>query len=296
MTEKVEQVKVASGFGKRNANKKRIEEEEAELEALIKANKPSEEDEENQEVESDSLDETSEDSEPESAEEKTFKKRYGDLRRHAQKKENDLQKQIDELKQQLEASTKKELKYPKSEEELSAWMKKYPDVAKIVETIAMKKANETASDYESKFKAIDEMKLEAQREKAEAELMRIHPDFEQIRDTDEFHTWVEEQPKWIQEALYDNDTDAMSASRAIDLYKADKGISKGKKSSKDKDAAKSIGTRSQRSSPEGDESKSFIKESDVARWSAVEYEKRADEVAEAIRSGKFVYDLSGSAR
>jgi hypothetical protein len=296
MTEKVEQVKVASGFGKRNANKKRIEEEEAELEALIKANKPSEEDEENQEVESDSLDETSEDSEPESAEEKTFKKRYGDLRRHAQKKENDLQKQIDELKQQLEASTKKELKYPKSEEELSAWMKKYPDVAKIVETIAMKKANETASDYESKFKAIDEMKLEAQREKAEAELMRIHPDFEQIRDTDEFHTWVEEQPKWIQEALYDNDTDAMSASRAIDLYKADKGISKGKKSSKDKDAAKSIGARSQRSSPEGDESKSFIKESDVARWSAVEYEKRADEVAEAIRSGKFVYDLSGSAR
>ena len=296
MTEKVEQVKVASGFGKRNANKKRIEEEEAELEALIKANKPSEEDEENQEVESYSLDETSEDSEPESAEEKTFKKRYGDLRRHAQKKENDLQKQIDELKQQLEASTKKELKYPKSEEELSAWMEKYPDVAKIVETIAMKKANETASDYESKFKAIDEMKLEAQREKAEAELMRIHPDFEQIRDTDEFHTWVEEQPKWIQEALYDNDTDAMSASRAIDLYKADKGISKGKKSSKDKDAAKSIGTRSQRSSPEGDESKSFIKESDVARWSAVEYEKRADEVAEAIRSGKFVYDLSGSAR
>src|SRR6056300_91213 len=124
MTEKVEQVKVASGFGKRNANKKRIEEEEAELEALIKANKPSEEDEENQEVESDSLDETSEDSEPESAEEKTFKKRYGDLRRHAQKKEDDLQKQIDELKQQLEASTKKELKYPKSEEELSAWMEK----------------------------------------------------------------------------------------------------------------------------------------------------------------------------
>jgi len=296
MTQKVEQVKVASGFGKRNANKKRIEEEEAELEALLKANNPSEEDEENQQVESDSLDETSEDSEPESAEEKTFKKRYGDLRRHAQKKENDLQKQIDELKQQLEASTKKELKYPKSEEELSAWMEKYPDVAKIVETIAMKKANETASDYESKFRQIDEMKLEAQREKAEAELMRIHPDFEQIRDTDEFHNWVEEQPKWIQEALYDNDTDAMSASRAIDLYKADKGITKSKKSSKDKDAAKAIGTRSERSSPEGDESKSYIKESDVARWSAVEYEKRADEVAEAIRTGKFIYDLSGSAR
>ena len=293
MTEKVEQVKVASGFGKRNANKQRIEEEEAEIQELLKNNRGGdEESEENQGIDNESEDAN----EPESAEEKTFKKRYGDLRRHAQKKETDLQNQINELKQQLEASTKKELKYPKSEDELSAWMEKYPDVAKIVETIAMKKANETASDYESKFKAIDEMKLEAQREKAEAELMRIHPDFEQIRDTDEFHTWVEEQPKWIQEALYDNDTDAISASRAIDLYKADKGIVKSKKSSKDKDAAKSIGTRSQRSSPEGDESKSFIKESDVSRWSAVEYEKRADEVAEAIRTGKFVYDVSGSAR
>ena len=32
------------------------------------------------------------------------------------------------------------------------------------------------------------------------------------------------------------------------------------------------------------------------RMSAVEYEKRSDEVMEAIRSGKFIYDMSGSAR
>ena len=288
MTEKVEQVKVASGFAKRNANKKRIEEEEAELEALIKGN--------NQE-EQDVTDEAVDDShEPESAEEKTFKKRYGDLRRHSQKKEGDLQKQIDELKLQLEASTKQEIQYPKSEGELEAWMEKYPDVAKIVETIAMKKAHEQASEFESKFKAIDEMKMEAQREKAEAELMRLHPDFEQIRETDEFHNWVEEQPKWVQDALYDNDADAISAGRAIDLYKADMGISTKKKSSKDKDAAKAIGTRSERSSPESDETKSYIKESDVNRMTAQQYEKNADTIAEAIRTGKFIYDLSGPAR
>ena len=288
MTEKVEQVKVASGFAKRNANKKRIEEEEAELEALLKGN---------QEQEDETTDETVDDGpEPESAEEKTFKKRYGDLRRHAQKKETELQQQIDALKSQLDASTKNEIKYPKSEEELESWMEQYPDVAKIVETIAMKKAHEQAAEFETKFKAIDEMKLEAQREKAEAELMRLHPDFEQIRETDEFHNWVEEQPKWVQDALYDNDADAVSAARAIDLYKADMGITGKKKSSKDKDAAKAIGTRSERSAPEGDETKSYIKESDVARMSAQQYEKNADAIAEAIRTGKFIYDLSGSAR
>lgn len=290
IAEKVEQVKVASGFAKRNANKKRIEEEEAELEALLKGGQ---QEEAVTEEEADPIDDSPE---PESAEEKTFKKRYGDLRRHAQKKEEEFQKQIDELRIQLEASTKKEIKYPKSEQELSAWMEQYPDVAKIVETIAMKKAREQASEFESKFKQIDEMKLEAMREKAEAELMRIHPDFESIRDTDEFHEWVEEQPKWVQDALYDNDSDAVSAARAIDLYKADKGITKSKSNSKDKDAAKAIGTRSERSSPESDETKSMIRESQVAKMSAQEYEKRADEIAEAIRTGKFIYDLSGSAR
>lgn len=288
-TAEVKEVKTA-GFMKRNANKERIEQEEKEMEELLKAQRGNEEEE--QEEDSDSVDEGRE---PEGAEEKTFKKRYGDLRRHAQKKEQDLQKQIDELRTQLEASTKKEIKYPKSEEELGEWMTQYPDVAKIVETIAMKKAHEQASEFETKFKQIDDMKAEAMREKAEAELMRLHPDFDTIRDSDEFHDWVEEQPKWVQDALYDNDSDAVSAARAIDLYKSDKGI-KAKKPSSNKEAAKSIGTRGERNSPDTDDTKSYIRESQIARMSSQEYEKREDEIAEAIRTGKFIYDVSGSAR
>ena len=289
MTEKVEQVKVASGFAKRNANKKRIEEEEAELEALLKGTQQ-------EDAVAEEADPVDDSPEPESAEERTFKKRYGDLRRHAQKKEADFQQQIDALKEQLEASTKKEIKYPKSEEELASWMEQYPDVAQIVETIAMKKAREQTTEFESKFKQIDEMKLEAQREKAEAELMRLHPDFDEIRDSDDFHNWVEEQPKWVMDALYDNDSDAVSAGRAIDLYKADMGITTKAKSSKNKDAAKAVGTRSERSSPEGDETKSYIRESDVNRMTAQEYEKNMEAILEAQRTNKFIYDMSGSAR
>jgi hypothetical protein len=73
------------------------------------------------------------------------------------------------------------------------------------------------------------------------------------------------------------------------------GISK-KKSTKDKDAAKAIDTRSERSAPEEDETKSYIKESDVAKMSSQQYEAKQEEIAEAIRTGKFIYDLSGSAR
>ena len=262
-----------------NEEKRKVEEEE--LEQMLKEQRG--ESEEPEEVE------------PDGAEEKTFKKRYSDLRRHQQKQAEEFRQEIDNLKRQLTDAAKKEIKLPKSDEDIETWAKEYPDVAAIVETIAMKKASEQASALEERIKAIDEMQVSATKEKAEAELMRLHPDFDDIRDSDEFHEWAESQPKWVQDALYENDNDARSAARAIDLYKADMGIGKEKPKSND-DAAKSVNTKNTRSKPQENEAASYLKESDVQRMSAQEYESKSDEIMEAIRSGKFVYDISGSAR
>jgi DNA repair exonuclease SbcCD ATPase subunit len=277
-----------SGFAKRSALEERIEKEEAELKAMTEQNVAEAE---TKRV-ADEMDE-----EPTSAEEKSFKKRYGDLRRHSQKQQMEFQKQIDELRTQLEQATKQQIKLPKSEEELQKWAAEYPDVAKIVETIAIKKAKEQSADIENRLKQIDEMQLDALKQKAEAELMRIHPDFDQIRDQDEFHAWVEAQPKWVQQALYENETDAVSAARAIDLYKADMGIRTDKKTRKeaDKEAAKGVVT-SRGAAPEKSGDGGLIKESDVEKMSAREYEARQEEIVAAIRAGKFVYDLTGNAR
>lgn len=212
-----------------------------------------------------------------------------------QDKEKEFQDQINELKSQLDSATRKEIKLPKSDDDLEAWAKDYPDVAAIVETIAMKKAREQATALEERMKAIDELQSSASKEKAEAELMRLHPDFGEIRDSDEFHEWAEDQPKWVQDALYDNDNDARSAARAIDLYKADMGLTT-KKSKSDNDAAKSVSTKNTRSKPQENEATTYLKESTVQKMSPQEYEKRSDEIMEAIRSGKFIYDVSGSAR
>jgi len=267
----------------------RIKKEEAELEQLIKEQKGEAE---RQAEESKNTNEE----EPTSAEEKTFKKRYGDLRRHTQEKEREFQKQLNDLKEQLDKATKKEIKLPKSDEDIEAWAKAYPDVAKIVETIAMKKAREQSAELETKLQKIDEMSAEAQKEKAEAELMRLHPDFDEIRDSDDFHDWAEEQPKWVQDALYENDNDAKSAARAIDLYKADRNISKKDSTQSSRSAAMEIGTRSSKTKVDTSESGRKIRESDVQKMSAVQYEKQADAIMEAIRSGNFIYDVSGSAR
>ena len=265
-----------------NEEKRKIEEEE--LEQMLKEQKG--------EVEESA---EPEEAEPTSAEEKTFKKRYSDLRRHQQKQAEEFKTELAELKRQLADATKKEMKLPKSDEDIEQWAADYPDVAAIVETIAMKKAREQSTALEERLKAIDEMQSSASKEKAEAELMRLHPDFDDIRDSDEFHEWADNQPKWVQDALYENDNDARSAARAIDLYKADMGIGK-KKPKSDKEAAKSVSTKNSRSKPQENEESTYLKESDVQRMSPKEYEKRSDEIMEAIRTGKFIYDMSGSAR
>ena len=212
-----------------------------------------------------------------------------------QEKEKTWEDKLKQLEAQLDQATRKEISLPKSDEDIEAWATKYPDVAAIVETIAIKKAREQSQGLEERVKEIDEMKASAAREKAEVQLLQSHPDFGTIRDSDEFHEWVEEQPKWVQDALYENDSDARSASRAIDLYKADMGI-KTKKTTSNRDAARSVGNRSGRSAPSEDSTSGVFSESQVSKMSAQQYEAVSDEIMEAIRTGKFVYDMSGNAR
>jgi len=284
MAEEMQSPKKVAFANRKYTNEERLKKEEEELEQLLAEQKNEEE----------QVEEPKEE-EPTNAEERSFKKRYGDLRRHQQSKEKEYEDRINALQQQLTDSTKSEIKLPKSDEDIEAWAKQYPDVAGIVETIAIKKAREQSEGLEARVKEIDEMKATATREKAEVELLKLHPDFGEIRDSDDFHNWAEEQPKWVQEALYENDEDARSAARAIDLYKADKNI-KPKKSASSKDAARSVGTRNERSKPQSDPMGNAIRESDVQKMSAVQYEKNSDEIMEAIRTGNFIYDLSGSAR
>ena len=287
MAEEMQSETKVAFANRKYSNEEKLKREEEELEQLLKKQKGEAEEPEQQEEQ---------EAEPANAEEKTFKKRYSDLRRHQQKQAEELKKEIDDLKRQLSAAAQKEMRLPKSDEDIEEWANEYPDVAAIVETIAMKKAREQSTALEERMKTIDELQQSASKEKAEAELMRLHPDFGEIRDSDDFHDWADEQPKWVQDALYENDNDARSAARAIDLYKSDRGITSEKKKKSSKGAAEAVSTKSERNTPQADETSTYLKESQVQAMSAQEYEKNSDAIMEAIRTGKFIYDMSGSAR
>ena len=231
------------------------------------------------------------DSEPKEPEEASFKKRYGDLRRHTQQLMSQKDQELEKLKAQLDSAAKGQIKFPKTDAEIEQWTNKYPDVAKIVDTIARKRANEALEEGEKRLGHLKDLETKLTKKEAEQQLMKLHPDFNEIRQDPAFHEWVAMQPLYINDALYKNNTDAMAAARAIDLYKADTGK---RKTSSKKSAAQAVG-RSTSATPAAT-GKAKFSESQVARMSDREYDANEEAILEAMKSGAFTYDMTGGAR
>lgn len=286
MTEETTPKKAFVASRNSSNNEKRIkeaEEELAQLEGVL--NKPDGEEVEVEETKP----KTNESEQDLSPEEKSFKKRYGDLRRHQQETEKKLQQKIEALEQQLQE--RKATSLPKTKDEVEAWMKKYPDVAGIVKAIAAEEAEERTSKFHQEVEDLKKQKAEIEAEKALTRLRKLHPDFDTISESDDFHTWLDEQPTWVQSAMFE-DLDVKSAARVLDLYKVDKNI---KTKSPIKEAATEIKARN-RSIPTDDDTSEWFSESQIRKMSDKEYAAREEEIEKAIRSGKFKYDISGAAR
>jgi len=284
----VEKPKVA-GFvdsNYRNANARRIAEEEAEI---AKLDAPQEEGEEQESV---AKEQQVDAKEPETGEERTYKKRYDDIR----KLQSNTAAELKAIKAQLENAKEQGIvRPPKSDEDIQAWADKYPDVAAIVETIAEKKAQEKFSVAEDRLRQIDEMSEEANRSKSMDVIRDSHSDFDDLKESDEFHDWAGEQPKWVQDALYENQDDPRSVVRVIDLYKGDKGLDTKSRKKSTKEAASAVVTKRSTKPSQADTEVTFT-ESQIGKMSMKDFEKHQDAIMEAQRTGKFVYDLSGGAR
>ena len=277
----------------RNANARRIAEEEAEI-AKLSDPQTEEEDETEEQAEPESVakEQQVDAKEPDTGEERTYKKRYDDIR----KLQSNTAAELKAIKAQLENAKEQGIvRPPKSDEDIQAWADKYPDVAAIVETIAEKKAQEKFSFAEERLREIDEMSAEANRSKSMDAIRESHSDFDDLKESDEFHDWAGEQPKWVQDALYENQDDPRSVVRVIDLYKVDKGLDTKSRKKSSKAAASAVVTKRTTKPTQAETDVSFT-ESMISKMSIHEFEKNQDAIMEAQRSGKFIYDLSGGAR
>ena len=154
-----------------------------------------------------------------------YKKRYDDLKKHYDAKLNEFRQR----EQELISSNSPSYQAPKTVEELEDFKSKYPDVYDVVETVSHLQSDARTKDLESQVQAMREREAVALRREAETELFEKHPDFADLRDSDEFHAWAESQPEDIQAWVYRNPDNVRLASRAIDLFKQDMGLASNKK-------------------------------------------------------------------
>ena len=252
--------------------KRKVTKEEAEDTATVSQDTSSEEE------------ATPKEERPVNAEEKVFKKRYDDLKRHYDSTVNKHKDDVDKLKRQLEENADK-INLPKTKEEVDAWKAKYPDVYDIIETIAYTKADEKSKKLQNDLKELETQQASVQRDKAEVELAKLHPDFNDIREDEKFHEWVAKQDSTIQGWLYDNTSNAKLAARAIDLYKMDTGYGK-KKTNKSLEASKSVTSTSKR---EVDTSnKKMWKISEIAKMKPQQFAKYEKDIDLARKEGRIV--------
>ena len=232
-----------------------------------------------------------------------FKKRYDDLKRHYDTKLNEWKQEKELLAAKLSVEAKKHdiQELPKTEEELSQFKEKYPDVYDVVETISSLQANERVKDIEDRLHDLRLKEQEAVVQTAEKQLLNVHPDFEILKENDVFLSWLDEQPSSIADGIYKNNTDVKWAARVIDLFKADNNIkpTKNRKQSTNKrpksspsrnnSAAQAVTkTNTKMSLEQFQDDKKVWSVQEISRLKPWEYEKVEKEIDRAVKEGRVV--------
>ena len=226
------------------------------------------------------------------AQDHDWKKRYSDLKSYHDRKNNEWTQQQELAEAKLKLAEQKANHpdvLPKSPEEFEEFKKEYPDVYNVVETVAKLQSTERMREVETRLEELKKSEQESQVRIAEKELLSLHPDFIDIKDSPEFLSWLDDQPASIADGIRKNRTDAKWASRVLDLFKIDNNISqkkRGRPKKSDVESAAEAVTKTEKVtvSPEG-EAKIWTSE-EIAKLKPHQFEKLESEIDKASREGR----------
>jgi len=215
-----------------------------------------------------------------------YKKRYDDLKTHYDSRLNEFKAREQELIQEA-VSNRPEYKAPKSAEELEKFKNEYPDVYEVVESVAHMQSENQVAELQTRLDAMQGRETEILKREAEKNLRETHPDFDEIRNSDEFHEWASLQPESIKDWIFNNPSDANLASRALDLFKKDIGLEQPKSNSKQtkQSAADMISTKTTSVNPN---QQRVWSEREIAAMSVAEFDKYESEISDAMQEGRII--------
>ena len=217
-----------------------------------------------------------------------YKKRYDDLKKHYDQKLGEFRQREEELVAQAQAA-QPVYQPPKSEEDIESFKAEYPDLYNTVETVAHMQSQQKVADLQSQLQSMQQRESEVMRKEAETTLRDRHPDFDDIRGSDNFHEWAKEQPEQIQDWVYNNPDNVALASKAIDLFKLETGTgqTRSRKQSKAKSgsAADIVSTKTTNVDPQ--QAKIWT-EREIAAMSLDQFDKYEEEIKQAMQEGRVV--------
>jgi len=215
-----------------------------------------------------------------------YKKRYDDLKTHYDSRLDEFKAREQELLDEA-AKNRPDYKAPKSAEELQEFERQYPDVMAVVETVAHLQSESNTKVLEERLSALQDREDEIVRKDAEKNLRETHPDFDEIRNSDEFQEWAILQPESIKDWIFNNSKDANLASRALDLFKKDIGLEQPKSNSKQtkQSAADMISTKT---TSVDTKQKKVWSETEISALSMAEFDKYESEISDAMQEGRII--------
>jgi len=217
-----------------------------------------------------------------------YKKRYDDLKRYYDRKLGEWTSKENDLKTQLRENRPKYTP-PKSKEELDSFKKDYPDIYGVVETVSHLQSENQMQSLQEEVDSLKKQNQALAQREAQLELGRLHPDFSEIKESDDFHNWADSQPMEIKSWIYENNSDGKLAARAIDLYKKDRGFGLDKKTEKktttqNQGADLLVKTNEQVQVPQSNEV--VFSRSDIAKMSDEEFMQYEKDIVKAQREGR----------
>ena len=231
---------------------------------------------------------TSEEAAPHEEPSHNYKKRYVDLKKHYDNKVSEFKQKEQELVAQAR-STEPQYEPPRTIEDLEEFKEQYPDLYNTVETVAHLQSKRQVSELESQLQSIRQRESEVLQREAETSLRDRHPDFEDIRGDDNFHGWAKEQPEQIQDWIYNNPDNVALASKAIDLYKMENGItqtqSQPRRRQPQGSAADMVSTKT--TSVDARQPRIWT-EREIAAMSLDQFDKYEEEINQAMIEGRVV--------
>ena len=216
-----------------------------------------------------------------------YKKRYDDLKKHYDTRLSEFKQREQELIAEATAN-RPEYQAPKTAEELEQFKSEYPDVYEVVETVAHLQSEDKVASLQQRLDALQERESEILKREAEKDLITKHPDFEELRNSDEFHTWAESQPEEIKDWIYNNPNNASLASKAIDLFKMENGIAPVKPSQNKSERSSAADMVSTKTTTVDEKQPKIWTQQEIAALPMAEYDRLEKEIDKAVEEGRVI--------